>query len=182
MRLLFAIITGRAPSMLELVDRPTAYDDVGHLCRWGMVIHELKDYEAEMGLLKPRPPAWERKSIDEHVIERTKAREQHLLELDSVNAAMRHDHGVAVGKRGDVVRPPATTRSSVRGGNGRARSRRSGDTPGRLMPPRPTQYLDRRGTSLLPPKPSGDRRRRERRRNRYAIPFPDRRLTRSAYE
>jgi hypothetical protein len=181
MRLLFAILTGRAPSMLELVDRPTAYDDVGHLCRWGMVIHELKDYETEMGLLKPRPRAWGKTSIDEHVIARTKAREQHLLELDSVNAATRRDHDVAVGKCGDVVRPPATSR---RGGNGRARSRRRGDTPGRLMPPRPTQYLDRRGTSLLTPsKPPGERRRsRERRRNQYAVPFPDRRLTRSAYE
>ena len=52
------------------------------------------------------------------------------------------------------------------------------------MPPRPTQYLDRRGTSLMPPsKPPGERRRnRERRRNQYAVPFPDRRLSRSAYE
>lgn len=184
MRLLFAILTGRAPSMLELVDRPTAYDDVGRLCRWGMVIHELKNYEAEMGLLKPKR-AWEKKSIDEHVVDRKKARDQHLLELDTVNAASPRDYEVAAGKDGDVIRPPATTtpRPSRRG-NGRARSRRRGDTPGRLMPARPTQYLDRRGTALLPPStPRSDRRRsRERRRNQYAIPFPDRRLTRSAYE
>jgi hypothetical protein len=180
MRLLFAVLTGRAPSMLELVDRPTAYDDVGHLCRWGMVIHELKDYETEMGLLKPR--VWETKSIDEHVIERTKAREQHLLERDSVKAAAPHDHHVAAGKCDDVVQPPVAT-PARRGGNGRARSRRSGDTPGRLMPRRPTQYLDRRGTALLPATTARERRRsRERRRNQYAIPFPDRRLTRSAYE
>ena len=51
------------------------------------------------------------------------------------------------------------------------------------MPPRPTQYLDRRGTSLLPAKKAADRRRgADRRRRQYAIPFPDRRLTRSAYE
>lgn len=185
MRLLFAILTGRAPSMLELVDRPTAYDDVGRLCRWGMVIHELKNYEAEMGLLGPRRQAWEKKSIDEHVVERKKAREQHLLELDSVNAATRHDYYVATGKSGDVVRPPAVTTSArpSRRGNGRARSRRRGDSP-RLVPARPTQYLDRRGTSLMPPSttPAERRRKRERRRNQYAIPFPDRRLTRSAYE
>src|SRR5438067_2121387 len=45
------------------------------------------------------------------------------------------------------------------------------------------ELVDRRGTSLLPMTPARERRRvRERRRNQYAIPFPDRRLTRSAYE
>jgi hypothetical protein len=52
-----------------------------------------------------------------------------------------------------------------------------------LVPARPTQYLDRRGTSLLPPANPRDRRRSpDRRRKQYAVPFPDRRLTRSAYE
>jgi hypothetical protein len=60
--------------------------------------------------------------------------------------------------------------------DGRSRaglSRRRNDTQGTLLPPRPAQYLDRRGTSLLP---------RERRKKGYNVPFPDRRLTRSAYE
>ncbi|HEV2719269.1 MAG TPA: hypothetical protein VG323_04555, partial [Thermoanaerobaculia bacterium] len=114
MRLLFAILTGRAPSMLELIDRPTAYDDVGRLCRWGMVIHELKNYETEMGLMRPKRMAWETKSIDQHVVERKKARELHVLELDTVNSASRRDHDIAVGKCGDVARPPVTRR----GGNG----------------------------------------------------------------
>jgi hypothetical protein len=62
-------------------------------------------------------------------------------------------------------------------------TRRRNDTPGRLMPPRSGDYLDRRGTSLLATAVSKERRRRgERRRNNYAIPYPDRRLTRSAYE
>ena len=34
-RHLFAILNGRAPSMLELPDRPAAYDDVGRLCALG---------------------------------------------------------------------------------------------------------------------------------------------------
>src|SRR5205085_853996 len=42
-RLLFAVLEGRAASLLELIDRPTAYEDVGNLCRWGSVIHELKN-------------------------------------------------------------------------------------------------------------------------------------------
>ena len=43
----------RVLTMLELIDRPTAYEDVGHLCKWGMVIHELKNYHAELALMKP---------------------------------------------------------------------------------------------------------------------------------
>ncbi len=53
------------------------------------------------------------------------------------------------------------------------------------MPRRPSPYLDRRGTSLLSAaeRASSERRRSgDRRRKSFAIPFPDRRLTRSAYE
>ena len=34
LRLIAAIMRGRAPSLLELPDRPAAYEDVGRLCRW----------------------------------------------------------------------------------------------------------------------------------------------------
>ena len=34
LRLIAAVMRGRAVSLLELPDRPTAYDDVGRLCRW----------------------------------------------------------------------------------------------------------------------------------------------------
>ena len=37
-RLLFAVLEGRAPSLLDLGDRPAAYEDVGRLCWWGHVI------------------------------------------------------------------------------------------------------------------------------------------------
>ena len=162
-RLLFAILNGRAPSMLELVDRPTAYEDVGHLCRWGAVIHELKSYQAEMGLLKPSRQTWEQQSIDEHVLARRSARTFISKELDAVGA-----------KKDATPAPPA---HKVR------RARRQRDAPGRLVPPRSADYLDRRGTALLPATPRKERRRRsERRKNSYAVPFPDRRLTRSAYE
>ena len=33
-RLIAAVMRGRAPSLLELSDRPRAYEDVGRLCRW----------------------------------------------------------------------------------------------------------------------------------------------------
>jgi hypothetical protein len=165
-RLLFAILNGRAPSMLELIDRPTAYEDVGRLCRWGMVIHELKNYHAELALLKPKRQAWASQSIDEHIIERQKARAFQSRELASVN--MKDPKAVSLLPRRRRPRPL---------------TRRRTDAPGRLMPQRDSQYLDRRGTTLLPTALPKERRRRgERRRKNYAIPFPDRRLTRSAYE
>jgi hypothetical protein len=187
MRLLFAILSGRAPSLLELIDRPTAYEDVGHLCRWGSVIHELKNYESEMRLMKPKRQTWERQSIDEYVVDRVKARHVHLSEMENVAVP-------PAGAKMPLLPTPARPAARGNGGsrrpaNGRSRgraalARRRNDTPGSLIPARPGPYLDRRGTSLLPGEaPRGDRRRsNDRRRRNYNIPFPDRRLTRSAYE
>ena len=166
-RLLFAVLDGRAPSLLELIDRPTAYEDVGNLCRWGMVIHELKNYDAEMGLLagreawNPQPP------IDQYVVDRETARRQFLSELESVGATKLQDPKSISLLPEPIARPIP---------------RRRTDTPGSLVPPRPSEFMDRRGTALLPKKTRSSRRKSDRRRNTYAIPFPDRRLTRSAYE
>jgi hypothetical protein len=195
-RLLFAILDGRAPSLLELVDRPTAYEDVGRLCRWGMVIHELKNYEAEMGLLapwrelQPQPLA---PSIDQYVIEREQAREKHRSEMANVSTEPRARTREVLATH--LKSPAALALEGLRPANGPrpARpkallSRRRTDRPGKLVPRRGGQYVDRRGVSLLAggngaAAAARDRRRgAERRRNTYAIPFPDRRLTRSAYE
>lgn len=143
-RLLFAILDGRALSMLELADRPSAYDDVGRLCRWGMVIDELKHHMAELRTATH--------TIDPYVLER-----QHEREKQS------------------RVRTPTT----------RAKHPKAAQEPALPAPPPTTarlvsRYVDRRAISLLPTR---ERRRGiERRRNSYATPFPDRRLTRSAYE
>jgi hypothetical protein len=172
-RLLFAILDGRAPSMLELVDRPTAYEDVGRLCRWGSVIHELKNYETEMVLLTTGR-AWTAETIDEFVLVRQQAREKHQVEIANVSAAEpRASTPVKPAEAPllDDLRPrPAVL------------SRRRNDRPGKLVPRRPSHYLDRRRISLLHEKPRTERRRTERRQRNYAVPFPDRRLARSAYE
>jgi hypothetical protein len=197
-RLLFAIMTRRAPSMLDLVDRPAAYEDVGRLCRWGMVIHELKAYESEMRLLEPAREAWLPQSIDEFVIERQKAREIHQSEMahgSSREPRARQVQATANGKSDAAELLDELMPRPIGGGNGSASgragrpkallSRRRGDRPGRLIPPRTAPYVDRRGISLLEKvrRPIAERRKRnERRRRQYTIPFPDRRLTRSAYE
>jgi hypothetical protein len=153
-RLLFAILDGRAPSMLELPDRPAAYDDVGRLCRWGMVIDELRDFHREA---LPR-------AIEEYVAERVQAHETYVAEMASV--AAQHPM-LAKGHKAPSMpeaRPiPVTPRPATR-----------------LLS---SVYVERRGVSLMDAKPRGDRRRAaDRRRRSFAIPFPDRRLTRSAYE
>src|SRR5215212_5016069 len=184
-RLLFAILDGRAPSMLELVDRPAAYEDVGRLCRWGMVIHELKNYESEMGLLEPKR-AWDAMTIDQYVTERQTARDTHRKEMTTVNEPPARNRRLAKGQTARDVDQPLPRPIYAVAPKRRPKSvlsRRRRDVPGKLVPPRPTQYLDRRGISLMDARPKRERRKRnDRRRQQYAIPFPDRRLSRSAYE
>lgn len=188
-RLLFAVLEGRAPSMLELVDRPTAYEDVGRLCRWGMVIHELKDYEAEMRLMEPFRE-WNRQSIDQFVVEREQARLKHQAEMANVSATEPRARTSSIQAKGQapaMLRDPLTRPAdgAARTRQAAALSRRRSDKPGKLVPKRPTQYLERRAMSLLSGngRVANDRRKtRDRRRRHQVIPFPDRRLTRSAYE
>jgi hypothetical protein len=152
-RLLFAILDGRATSLLELADRPAAYDDVGRLCRWGHVIDELKHYETDLA----QPP---QHTIEHYVVARQQEREKHLSE-------------------------PRAPRRSSRTKNAKSRNTPFAEDlrPRKLIQKRmPALYIERRSrrVSLLS---SSDRRTgRERRKNSYAVPFPDRRLTRSAYE
>ena len=152
-RLLFAILDGRAPSLLELPDRPQAYEDVGNLCRWGMVIDELRHFGTW--------EEWNEEAIEQHVIEREHAREHHQTLL--------------------ATAPPPRKR--------RSKSPKSPElTPiEELAPPpitvvRRLQYLERRRNISLLGNGKDRRKSRERRKNNYATPFPDRRLSRSAYE
>ncbi len=193
-RLLFAILEGRAPSMLELVDRPSAYEDVGRLCRWGMVIPELRDYESEMRMLAPWR-VWNPQTIDQFVLERQHEREKQQSEMANVSAhepraRTRSIRANAKTREAEILeelrpRPIQPSRARLRRQKA-ILSRRKGDTPGKLVPKRPTtQYVERRAMSLLPGgngRTAERRRGMERRKKSYAIPFPDRRLTRSAYE
>jgi len=139
LRLLFAILDGRAPSLLELDDRPRAYEDVGNLCRWGEVIEELRNFGRHE----------RRVVIERHPVRRQQPRPVRLKD------------GKPSLRINDLRPRPLQPSAAVT-----------------------TYYIERRRTvSLLAGNGSERRRGRDRRRrNSYAIPFPDRRLTRSAYE
>ena len=55
-RILFSVLSGETPSLLDLPQRPSAYDDVGREIRWGTTIPELANYASAMqDEADPRP-------------------------------------------------------------------------------------------------------------------------------
>jgi hypothetical protein len=157
-RHLFAVLSGRAPGLLDLPDRPSAYEDVGRQARWGMVLPGLA---ALARGVPPRPAAYREPegSYETFVTERDRDRARYLsgdvpapLEATKTQAP-RGRPAVAL-----LAKPP---------GNGRAR-----DAPVRVT----AAVRVRRKVRAV------ERRQAERRSFRVPVPFPDRRLTRSAYE
>lgn len=47
-RVLFSVLSGETPSLLDLDERPPAYDDVGRDVAWGTTIPELRNFEGAM--------------------------------------------------------------------------------------------------------------------------------------
>lgn len=45
-RLLFSVLRGKSAALLDLADRPAAYDDVGRMTRWGTILPELKNFSS----------------------------------------------------------------------------------------------------------------------------------------
>ena len=48
-RLLFSILRGETPALVDLPDRPKEYDDVGHSIRWGSTLPEMDNFATLMG-------------------------------------------------------------------------------------------------------------------------------------
>lgn len=64
-RVLFSLLEGDTPSLLDLDDRPRAYDDVGREVRWGTTIPELRNFEGAMRDESESPPRRRRSDIEE---------------------------------------------------------------------------------------------------------------------
>jgi hypothetical protein len=78
--LLFAILEGRHPSLLDLDDRPAAYDDIGRLARWGATIADLHE---------PSPSGT---ALDAHMLARLAARNEFLAHGDAEPPLKKDDH------------------------------------------------------------------------------------------
>ena len=61
-RLLFSILRGETPALLDLPDRPPSYDDVGRTARWGSVLPELQNFASLMRDGGPDPAPRRRRS------------------------------------------------------------------------------------------------------------------------
>jgi hypothetical protein len=213
-RLLFAVLSGRAPSLLELRDRPGAYEDVGRLCRWGIVLPALtaRATGEPAGRLR-----WSEGSFEEFLQSREREREQYLAQpgLGPAPAAERPAPAPARRRRRSAAdervlraaapsRPRRTKKKKAAAATPDAPPPPEGAVTGPPPPGAPTLSLstvraarlglrpvaarERRtaaGNGAAPrprAKPAAERRKAERRTQTAPIPFPDRRLTRSAYE
>lgn len=193
-RLLKRILDGQSPTLLELPDRPAAYDDVGRLCRWGHVLPALRAHAAERRWEIVEDAPWTATSLEQFRAERE--RERALYVKARGREARRAAGGLRVAPppKAAVAAPAPPPRSVERRNSPLRRMverRRAAVVPrlsARLATPdverrgaryadRSVEYRDRR----VRPKVL-ERRRRDRRAMHVPIPFPDRRLTRSSYE
>jgi hypothetical protein len=176
-RLLFAVLDGRAPSMLELPDRSRAYEDVGRLCHWGMVLPELREMRHQQ---VARVSAT---AVSQPQLVGRAAGETRPLEI--VAQAKPPEPRIRADADPEVRGPelaPALAEPAMRTS---ARTVRIPAGANRLVPrqspKKPDPPIERRRSPRPPPRGSNERR-AQRRRREQVIPFPDRRLTRSTYE
>jgi hypothetical protein len=216
-RLLFAVLSGRAPSLLELEDRPGAYEDVGRLCRWGEVLPALT---ARAAGRSTAALAWSAGEFAAFRADRDRERAAYRAQLGTpappapvrAAAALRRPSRPAVAtwtpRRApravaSAVRPrptkPAAAGPSLPGGLPSVAEnappppgtptlslravRSSPPPPLRAVSPRDRRLPDGEGYAVRrKTKVVAERRKAERRAQAAPIPFPDRRLSRSAYE
>jgi len=177
-RLLFAVLEGQSPSLLELPDRPGAYDDAGTACRWGAVLPELLGRPVD-GRWEVAPGArWSAGRFDEHVAARDHERQLHQKRVAREARRAARGGSMPPGLRPIAAAPAkdAVTGSTPLPGGAdyRGRDRRL-ESPGAWADDEDAE-MDRRI------RPRVLERRIQEHQGRVAIPFPDRYLTRSSYE
>jgi hypothetical protein len=179
-RLLFAVLEGRLRSMLELPDRPAAYEDVGTLCHWGMVLPELA---------RPREAA----AATAAARARKASEPPRSAPRVAASAPPKPEKAPAAG-----AGPPSLPEHGALALAAAPRAAHTDERSRALVamtwtPVETSPYVDRRSKPKREPERRGGTRRRgavlppERRRSQRRTaadpaPFPDRRLTRSAYE
>ncbi len=175
-RLLFAVLEGQSPSLLELPDRPAAYDDVGRACRWGEVIPQLRGRPVD-GRWEVAPDArWSAGRFDEYVAAREHDRRRHEKRLGREGRRLARGGATppGLGPRPSGGAAIATTTPASGGEQYRGDDRRL-ESPGAWADHEDAE-LDRRV------RPRVLERRIRDTPGKNAIAFPDRYLTRSSYE
>ena len=85
-RLLFAVLDGRAPSLLELVDRPDRVRRRRPALPLGKRHPRAQELRSRDGPARA-VHAWKGQSIDQYVLDRQQAREKHQTEMANVTAS-----------------------------------------------------------------------------------------------
>ncbi|PYQ05613.1 MAG: hypothetical protein DMF82_08130 [Acidobacteria bacterium] len=195
LRMLFSILKGGAPSLLELDDRPSAYEDVGRLCRWGMVLPALKRFETRRRPTTARQVVWNAGTLDDFIASREQERAQFASQRQRRTPAPARARLSAPAVASSAPPAPLTdagVESTIEVAKPKAPRPRARPAP--ITVPAAATKRERSGIysraasggsggrAAGGPRLNDDRRRRERRARQDPIPFPDRRLTRSAYE
>lgn len=108
-KLLFAILEGKSRSLLDLLDRPLAYDHVGVLCRWGAVLADriLEMSEDAKAAVRSSPHSSATDLIVEQVVDVRKHLEQEKGEVEP------HDPKAAPSSSGRSPRPSRKAQSKA---------------------------------------------------------------------
>jgi hypothetical protein len=207
-RLLFAILRGRSPSLLELSDRPSAYEDVGRLCRWGMVISALKSRDDRRKVPAAPRTLWNLGPLTDYVaareierggngrpgvLTRPVAAKGAVVASEALAAAeVRARLGAApVAGIGAPARKPraAARRPRAKAAAAQSAVRVMAEVAAPRVKKAPARAAaaaaakrPRAAEPAAPRRRMAQRRGTERRAHKDPIPFPDRRLSRSAYE
>ncbi|HEY0158508.1 MAG TPA: hypothetical protein VGF28_14590 [Thermoanaerobaculia bacterium] len=105
-RILFAVLTGETPSLLDLDDRPPAYDDVGRQVRWGTSLPELHNYEGAMRDESPAEPRRRRADVEEKLAPPWRGEE--VGRRSRVTLPARIERRASRERRSIPVSPPST--------------------------------------------------------------------------
>ena len=176
-RLLFSILEGQAPSLLELPDRPAAYDDVGRSIRWGQILPQLQGGTSHGHWDVVGSAGWSESSFEAHVKDRVRARER------AQRRAAREAQRAGAERLRTVASPPPIAEKGRRLALAAPARRASEGYRG------DDRRVDVPDVEAIDAAPDVDRRvrpgvleRRIRGGRPVAVPFPDRYLTRSSYE
>jgi hypothetical protein len=105
-RLLFSVLNGETPSLLDLDSRPPAYDDVGREVRWGTSLPELRNYAGAMHDEPGAEPRRRRADVEEKLAPPWRGEE--VGRRSRVTLPARIERRASSERRSAAAAPPST--------------------------------------------------------------------------